>query len=328
MGFLLGKDKWEDYNVKVFEILQTIEESVSSEVFYFTALRGLEGMLATNKINLSPFRDNNTADGALRGKQKMYFLSTSRVKFGGYSMSKFYDKHISATLVLNGAALNEKHSSKSVDYWGKAMRNPEQPDDSANSRNRRKHIEMHNNENEDRIFSDEPNLTPLKKYVNSINVFCPNYFNENRNDEEFKLYGTVTKLAERAKQLGVEFLIYDNPLYFKTLRKGKKEDVGDYSTTISDFTKMAKTGVYNSNNKNFRDIKEYEYSLHYGDTKERAALRLKDLIGTLSNSMGGKDENDRIPLEEFISTMRQFKCRNIKDFVIKVADKVIANETK
>ena len=314
--------------MKIYEILQNIEESVSSEVYYFRNLNGALNIINSNKINLAAFTDEKTSETALRSRQKFYYMSTSRIKFGGYSRNSFYHKNGAATFVLNGNALNQNFHSKPVDYWGKKMRNVEPYDNSKEEMDRKKEIEMKYNENEDRIFSDKPNITPLKRYVNSIHLYVPNYYIEEKTKEDYEIIRKVDEACLKARHLGIDIFLYDKPSDFKVLRNGKKPDIGEYHTILSDFVKMANSGVYVKNNQ-FNEINRYIREMNYeGSHPEYGRVVLKDLAKRLSYNMGGKKESERHQLEEFVATMKKFKTRNVMDFVVKVAEKVRQNEPK
>ena len=47
---------------------------------------------------------------------KPFYLSTSRIKFGGYA-TKFNETDI-CTLVLDGDKFNQRYEGNSVDFWG------------------------------------------------------------------------------------------------------------------------------------------------------------------------------------------------------------------
>ena len=59
-----------------------------------------------------------------------------------------------------------------------------------------------------------------------------------------KLYEKLMKPCLKARHLGIDIFLYDKPSDFKVLRNGKKPDIGEYHTILSDFVKMANSGVY------------------------------------------------------------------------------------
>lgn len=125
-----------------------LSESVSNIIYHRTSLNALLNILKNNKILLSSSIGTN-ADNY--GK-KLYFLSFSRTK----NLELGFSKNSIVTIEFDGNALNSKYKGKPIDYW-------QWPNLNATEKAR-------SNEYEDRIFSNEPYLENLDKYITSIDI--------------------------------------------------------------------------------------------------------------------------------------------------------------
>lgn len=132
-------------------------EGLSSILYHNTTTSNLVSILKDNTFQLST--DLGTDSDAMydRSDDKPFFLSTSRIKYGGYARS-ISDNHLTC-LVLNGRLLSQRFYGKPVDYWGSEYR----PDTKSE-------YYLQNNENEDRLFSSSDHIQNASKYINEIHI--------------------------------------------------------------------------------------------------------------------------------------------------------------
>jgi hypothetical protein len=277
-----------------------LTESYTGDVFYWVESAS-KNFLDENRITLNPYVYDSEVLKSNNPKKKLYFLSTSRIKFGGYSLSEFYNKKIGIILVLDGNKLSEQMSNRSVDYWGKAFRN------SGDTKEQKKYNEMKYNENEERFFSDKPFLAPLNKYVKAIYVYCPAYEKDykERTDEESDLFFKVIKMAQRANSLRVPFFVTGKESEFKVL-KGEAIKAGDYSMTIPDLIHAIKTKTPPTN-KNLRFLKDYSYYKNERILKDEAKYMHNDLLNMMNL--------EKDVMHEFLELMRKSGNRDISSFL-------------
>ena len=277
-----------------------LTETYTGDVFYWVESAS-KNFLDENRITLNPYVYDSEVLKSNNPKKKLYFLSTSRIKFGGYSLSEFYNKNIGIILVLDGNKLSERMSNRSVDYWGKNFRGV------GDTQEKRKYTEMKYNENEERFFSDTPFLAPLNKYVKAIYVYCPAYEKDykDRTDEESDLFFKVIKMAKRASSLRVPFFVTGKESEFKVL-KGEELKSADYGTIIPDLIHAIKTKTPPTN-KNLKFLKDYSYYKNESIFRERA----KEIHGDLRNMM----DLEKDVMHEFLELMRKSGNRDISSFL-------------
>lgn len=146
--------------------LKPLLEALSSVVYYTPGhLSNLRDILKSNTMMLSVAFGTPSDMKANFGK--LYFLSLSRMKFGGYARSKFFGSNVAANMVLDGGKLNQVHKGKAVDYWGPEWR-PE-PGSDAYEVDRF----LRNYEAEDRLITDKDRIKNIKKYLKEVHIYVP-----------------------------------------------------------------------------------------------------------------------------------------------------------
>lgn len=128
-----------------------------------------------------------TDSEAVHSKQgKLYYLSTTRSKFGDYTNSSSYVYGV--VMVLNGDWFNTKYKAGAIDYWGTGWNKDEM---------------------EDRVLSTEPYIDlpePATKAITAIHIL----FIQNRIDTDSKTRVHLRKLLIAAKTKGIPCFVYDN----------------------------------------------------------------------------------------------------------------------
>lgn len=124
------------------------ETNITDVVYHRTGWIALEKILKSGKILLSS-SVGSTADDY---SKYPYYLSFSRTKYPKLGFSKFAP----AVIEFDGRALKTKYKGKSVDYWSSLYKD-------ATPQKRSEADEF-----EDRIFSKEPFLENLDKYVKNF----------------------------------------------------------------------------------------------------------------------------------------------------------------
>ena len=136
-------ENWRQYLKENVE--KTLGEGITDVVFHKTRLDLAADILDSNKF-MTSVAFGTPADRE-HNKGKLYYLSTMRSPTGDYGPSL-----PAVTFGLDGRKLGERSKAAAVDYWG-----PNFPKD----------------EMEDRVFTDEPYLSPATKYITEIHVGLP-----------------------------------------------------------------------------------------------------------------------------------------------------------
>lgn len=125
---------------------------LSPILFHAIPINSLVSAILDNSLIFTP-TSINKADG-VAGTEKAYFLSCTRSRDGAYHR-KFPS---GALITLDGRKLGQTLKGKAIDYWGLG-------DVGDTSR-------AHNNEMEDRVFSDKPAIK-FSSYVTEISMLAP-----------------------------------------------------------------------------------------------------------------------------------------------------------
>ena len=141
-----------------------LNEAISSVVYHFTGLKKLYNILVSDTFYMQSAFSASADDMS----NKKFFMSTTRQKSGeiGYSRGK------KVRIALNGDLLNQRYEGKPVDYWGETM--GKQSYFKKKKEGREIDYYQPSTENEDRIFSNEPEIYDFHKYVKRIDILIEN----------------------------------------------------------------------------------------------------------------------------------------------------------
>jgi len=137
------------------------ETNITDVVYHRTYIGSLFNIIKTGKILLS----TSMGTGADVYSKKPYFLSLSRTKYLKFG----YLKNSNVTIEFDGKALKTKYKGKSIDYWQWDFSKDEKENGPGYSSKRR----TESDEFEDRIFSNEPYMSNLDKYIKWIDIMIP-----------------------------------------------------------------------------------------------------------------------------------------------------------
>jgi hypothetical protein len=131
-------------------------EGISPIVYHYTNLKHLYNILHNNRIELSP--GGFTKDVETEKGKGGYFLSTARTRTGSFHATK----DVGALIKLDGRKLSSNLPGKAMDYYPSNMRqyNPK------------------GFEQEDRIFSHNPTIDNIQKYILRIDILIPSKDND------------------------------------------------------------------------------------------------------------------------------------------------------
>lgn len=156
---------------KFKDIVESIlKESLSKFVYHFTNLERFYSMVDTDTIKLT--KASNDRDVFLNdsfGNGKLYFLSTTRVRDGRFG----YSNGLNTRIELNTEVFNNKFKSSPVSFF-KGETGTESSKNYYSKKRKYTPIAGYQwqkrTENEDRIFSNMPELHNINKYINRVDV--------------------------------------------------------------------------------------------------------------------------------------------------------------
>jgi len=195
-------------NASLIEAIQkgynSLLESVSPIVYHNTNLASAASILKNNKFRLSTStKDDHELNGV---KIRPFYLSTSRIKYGGYSRNRGV-----VHLVLDGNKLNQKYKGVPVDYFSIT--------DNNNKRVDRDNILAYD-ENEDRVLSYKQTIEPASKYIKEIHVLIGNLQN-NPTYDPIELIEFIKIIEKEAKNLNIPIFFYTDLEAWKVMDKRK-----------------------------------------------------------------------------------------------------------
>ena len=185
-------------------IVTDLFEGISDILFHRTGFKNLIQILEKDQFELRPTFAKPAEQEQTRRKTDLYFMSTARTK-----NSKYISDSRSPVLTLDGKKLKQNYSGYGMDYYGPAWRE----------------IQSGEYEQEDRVFSQKPNITNAKKYILSIEIVME--YNSDQANNIFKIYSM-------AKKSGIPIKFYDsiqdrntgkNPLSEKQVREELKRNL-------------------------------------------------------------------------------------------------------
>lgn len=199
--------KIEDY---VSLMKKELNESLSKELYHFTSSGKAAKILKTNEFVLSkvygyPGKEDKR-EMEFHPKGKVYYLSASRSKFGGYARHKlkFFQGIDYVNLVLDGEKLNQNYEGKPISFFTR-----EDKKKTLSSKGREDF--MAQDEMEDRLFSSKPYIKNASKYIKEVHILL----------YEKEINKWVDSLKETTSKKNIPLYIHKNLETFKVLKKIK-----------------------------------------------------------------------------------------------------------
>jgi len=170
--------------MRLFELM----EGISPIVYHFMGIRNAASVLKQDKFRLTAAAGTG-AEKALQKGDRMYYLSTTRHKLGGYHIDNSWSGVI---FELDGDKLSQNHTGKAVDYWGPEFYG--QPGGKGPEKK----------EAEDRVFSRKPYIANASKYIKSVHVL----YDEKGQKSHESMAIDVRRMFIAAKRSGIPAYLY------------------------------------------------------------------------------------------------------------------------
>jgi len=187
-------------------IVTDLFEGISDILFHRTGFKNLIQIFEKDQFELRPTFAKSAEQEQTKRKTDLYFMSTARTK-----NSKYISDSGFPVLTLDGQKLKQNYSGYGMDYYGASWREASGGE----------------YEQEDRVFSQKPNITNAKKYILMIEIVME--YNADQADNIFKIYSM-------AKKTGIPIKFYDsredrnlgkNPLSEKAVRSELKRNLAN-----------------------------------------------------------------------------------------------------
>lgn len=293
--------------------MKSITERITSIVYHTTTIGNCLDILKSNRLDLT----TNIGTDADRRSKEFYYFSVSRVKYGGYARS--LNKSNIANLVLDGDLFNQRYKGIQVDYWGQSFR-----------KNVSSEMKLRNDENEERIVTDDPFISNAIKYIKEIHICYTDkpitedkawevYFNH---PQQFEM----DKIISIGENMGIDIYIYYNPKDYIIHNKKNalsKKSYGSnlkavvdlaYSKSWKDFNSIKSNDRYNTLRRIIYNYYDYEDISYYPFPDFKRSLNID--IHNLRTKDGGK-----LLISDFTQAMKKYNVRTLEDLLIKIAEK-------
>ena len=234
---------------EIFLLEDVILEGFSPVLFHGTTYDGAHNILKTDTFKLTSAMHSGSDHKLNKGK--FFYLSLSRVKWGGYMRSA----NIWVNMEIDGRALSGKYKGISVDYWGPEYRGKAlQGGDNS--------MFLRNNENEERLISNKQFVTDATKYIKGLHIYI------DREPSEF-LKDWVDKLRQIAifahrKLIPIYFYTDEDAYKLQDKSRSKKftdifRDVNVEAEPLSDFDRKYSVAYREYRADTGRDMLVFEF---------------------------------------------------------------------
>lgn len=247
-----------------------VSSGLSSILYHVTSVHNLKDILSENRFRLSSAV--GTKSERLLDLQKLYYLSTSRSKLGGFALDP---SHMAAILVLDGRRLSESYSGSPVDYWGPDWKKAAR--ESKNPSQLMKLAEM-----EDRVWSDDPYIEPASKYIKEVHIL----FDPIETDRHTK---TLRKTIIEIKKKEIPLYVYTDRKAFQLLDERRATELKEILQKRDEkdfiFRDLPKSNP-------FKPYLEIYYTKHKKDLSKKASSILYDILYS-----GWSDPESRLEID-------------------------------
>lgn len=290
-------------------LLQPLSESLSAVVFHNTSLRNLFDIVKSDRFYLT----TNLGTSSDQLSSKFYYLSVSRIKFGGYARSMSENGLVN--IVLDGKKLNQRYKGGPVDYWGQELR-------SAGTSAQK----LRNDENEERVLSDDPVITSALNYILSIHVSLVGTEKEPDMDELGSImmrndYYQMKSMAQVCHKKGIPVYFYTDFSAFKTLNTRKAIDI--YSNRLNLIDSLLWIVSHCKEVDDIPDKYPFSYfrsAFHepkYINNRDDAVIQLNNDIHNSKATPEGRES-----IAKLTALMRKEKVRNTIDLLKKIGERL------
>lgn len=277
-----------------------ITEGISDVVYHYTPIAAAQKILQSGEFQLSSTLGSVEEQYAPKGF--MFFLSTTRTRFGGYH------DYVGSTAVLftmSGRTISQHYPAKSVDYW------EDRPPSSVRNRP---------HEAEDRIFSREPSI-PIDSVI-AIDVYV-------RPDADNRVKAIARSVLILAKQRGIKVNYYNDE---KAWRSGDTRSRGDISILTGQDDRKGYSSIRHRGylmpwievitgrdiNHLSKKARELVRSLGYSYDKKYAASGLANDLSNARKPNSGADRGHAITVIQY---MNKNGLRTVSELVDNLAAK-------
>lgn len=268
--------------------VEDLIEMASPIVYHATQTRSAYEILKSNKFRLSIAVWSQAELAMMPGNDKLFYLSTSRMRFASYSSELRHE----TILELDGRALSSRYSARAVDYNSVVGHSDE----------------LAGFEAEDRIYSRDPEIKNARRYIKSVHVY---YMKER--------HRLIRRIALESLRNGIEFYAYSDTRDLLSMRKERAMKVDWRRVPDGDMSDMEVSDQKRRTNQNpFRFWLELHHERRH-DRLSRDAREIIDILHLNASVYRLKsllDDHRNSPyIRSIHNAMREARVRRVEDFV-------------
>jgi len=275
---------------------------LSPILYHYTSLHNAASILEEDQFSLPTFLGSG-ADQPL-SKGKMYYLSTSRQKAGGFHR----EANSGVVFELDGTKLSHKYGGTPFDYWGEewrqiTLKNSKMKDPT------QQYLKL--DENEDRLLTNKPNIPKASAYIKSIHVLLY--------DEKNKHMNKVTRdIVKYSKMKKLPVFVYNKLNDFLIQNKKKALPLSEYKEhlEVGDIQKSF-SNKFKNKNPFARYLKVY-YAKKQSDLpyNEVNFLSYDDSVNSIDADLHNsrRATSTRKHLEDFLAIWKKEGVKTSKEF--------------
>lgn len=287
--------------------IQKLNEGLSPTLFHTTTIGKFIDIIKTNEFQTTT---NLGTSADQIGSDKFYYFSTSHTYFGGYARTLPMD-HI-VTIQLDGRKLGQRYKGSPVDYWGPEFRQHATGEQ-----------KLRNDENEERIFTDDPEIPNALKYIEAVYMCLSDESGVPEDEAYIKAYehpysSQIREVARYLKNKGVDVYIFIDPKDFQSRNTRKSITDGLSRVLVRDleaFVQIAENIEKFARGKEAenRDQRDLLQKLKRSGLDRSEIRVLNSDIHNARGSMGGRDLIHRLTKQ-----LKRWKVKSIEQLAEKL----------
>lgn len=293
-----------------------LNEGVSKVVFHATQARKALEILQSDEFVLTT---NLGTSSDQIGANKFYYFSVSRIKWGGYNRGEFYEKNPGVILELDGDKFNQRYKGGPVDYWGPSFRTPDIPKESR----------LRSDENEERVFSNDPIIPRASSYILGVHLYIP----EEEEEHDYELIRMKIDFTTITSSRNVPLYVYKNFSDFKLLNTRKANVPEKRVSRIDVFIDTLQAVLDNDLKRAFSlDYEITDGLVRANNYNTPIEQLLKDQFDPVSERIRGiqadihnlrsQPKFEQEPIHRLTQFMRKMKARDFAELLQAVVDRM------
>ena len=191
-----------------------LAEGLSKIVYHGTSIENALKILDSDKFQLTAAA--HSASDTRVNAGKTFYLSVSRIKYGGFMRGE----RPFVNMILDGEKLGANNKGKPVDYYGNVWRKAALGAGEINQF-------LRNDENEERVLSDRMEIPNAKKIIKELHVLILLDGHRTKSDYSGPYRALMRRLSISARRAEIPIYFYTEEKTYRLMNKGKSVQYTD-----------------------------------------------------------------------------------------------------